>query len=110
MWLASFKFILADNNYSSPGAIDLILETDVYFQIWIENGIIKGDSPIIPITNSPIAQRTIFGWIIFDSSCSTAFLKIVQDSSFYGQWTSWSPPMFLEIRRNFFIKYIFLIY
>jgi len=47
---------LADNQYKSPGSIDIILGADVYHHI-IE-GLIKGDE------NSPIAQLTKFGWII----------------------------------------------
>ncbi|XP_018367943.1 PREDICTED: uncharacterized protein LOC108764289 [Trachymyrmex cornetzi] len=48
---------LADLNYYSPGSIDMILGADVYSQI-IEEGIIKGQR------DSPIAQRTKFGWIV----------------------------------------------
>ncbi|XP_036140647.1 uncharacterized protein LOC118644911 [Monomorium pharaonis] len=48
---------LADPDYTSPGKIDIILGADVYPQI-IEEGIRKGNS------NSLLAQRTKFGWII----------------------------------------------
>lgn len=63
--------ILADYNYTTPGPIDIILGADVYSQI-IEDGIVKGE------VNSPIAQRTKFGWIISGPSDITASSNSIQ--------------------------------
>jgi len=62
---------LADPSFSKPGPIDIILGADVYGQL-IEEGVIKG-----PI-NSPIAQKTKFGWIISGPIRNTAKTKAVQ--------------------------------
>lgn len=48
---------LADSEFYRPGSIDLVLGADVYGAIILE-GLIKGS------LKSPIAQRTVFGWII----------------------------------------------
>ncbi|XP_011883842.1 PREDICTED: uncharacterized protein LOC105570992 [Vollenhovia emeryi] len=57
MWPHIQNLQLADNDFTSPEHIDLILGADVYAQI-LEEGVMKGDA------NSPIAQRTSLGWII----------------------------------------------
>lgn len=62
---------LADPNFTSPGCIDIILGADIYPQI-IEDGIKKGD------INSPIAQRTKFGWIISGPSNDTLLKNNIQ--------------------------------
>lgn len=56
-WPHLYGLKLADEDYKTPGPIDVILGADVYYQI-IEDGLIKGDE------KSPIAQLTKFGWII----------------------------------------------
>ncbi|XP_054267255.1 uncharacterized protein LOC128989390 [Macrosteles quadrilineatus] len=48
---------LADQDFMTPGSVDLILGADVYGSI-ILPGLIKGP----PL--SPIAQSTIFGWVL----------------------------------------------
>ncbi|XP_074106315.1 uncharacterized protein LOC141532055 [Cotesia typhae] len=56
--LAAFSDItLADPGFSSPGPIDLIVGSDYYGQIII-NQIIRGENPGL------FAQNTIFGWVI----------------------------------------------
>lgn len=49
--------LLADPTYSQPGKIDILLGADVYAEI-LTNGIRQGPY------NTPMAQNTIFGWII----------------------------------------------
>ncbi|XP_011859350.1 PREDICTED: uncharacterized protein LOC105556848 [Vollenhovia emeryi] len=61
MWPHIQNLQLADNDFTSPEHIDLILGADVYAQI-LEDGVVKGD------VNSPIAQRTSLRWIISDPS------------------------------------------
>lgn len=56
-WAHLHGLTLADQQYGTPGSIDLILGADVYGQI-IEDGVVKGDA------DSPIGQLTKFGWII----------------------------------------------
>ncbi|XP_011258489.2 uncharacterized protein LOC105252680 [Camponotus floridanus] len=48
---------LADPQFGSPSAVDLIIGADLYPQI-IKEGLRKGPS------NTPIAQLTAFGWVI----------------------------------------------
>lgn len=49
---------LADPNYNQPGKIEIIIGADYYGQI-CQPGLRKGPS------NTPTAQSTIFGWILF---------------------------------------------
>ncbi|XP_055854711.1 uncharacterized protein LOC129918280 [Episyrphus balteatus] len=51
------KLILADPTYNIPGKIDMIVGAEVIAEI-LQEGVIKGKP------GSPIAQQTIFGWII----------------------------------------------
>lgn len=62
-WLHLKGLQLANNEFTSPNSIDIILSTDVYVQI-IEGGLVKGDE------NSPIAQKTKLGWIVSGPSGS----------------------------------------
>ncbi|XP_067205334.1 uncharacterized protein [Linepithema humile] len=71
MWQHLEGLTLADCDYRYPGSIDIILGADVYSQI-IEDGIVKGD------IHSPIAQRTIFGWIISGPVNNNASKNCVQ--------------------------------
>ena len=51
---------LADPEFSKPGSIYCILSSEVYAVIILE-GLRKGPHP------SPIAQNTVFGWILTES-------------------------------------------
>ncbi|XP_034951554.1 uncharacterized protein [Chelonus insularis] len=51
------NLLLADPHYTKPGAIDLILGSDIYGSL-LEGSIVKGPD------NSPTAQLTQLGWII----------------------------------------------
>lgn len=48
---------LADPTFDHPGRIDILLGADIYKKI-ILPGVIHGDQ------HSPVAQRTVFGWIL----------------------------------------------
>lgn len=54
---------LADPHFATAGKIDLLLGADIYANIILE-GLIKGPA------DTPIAQRTAFGWIIFGPTTS----------------------------------------
>ncbi|XP_044594867.1 uncharacterized protein LOC123272233 [Cotesia glomerata] len=57
-WSHFQQLQLADPSYNQPGKIDVIIGADYYGQICLE-GLRKGPN------NSPTAQSTIFGWILF---------------------------------------------
>lgn len=57
-WSHFQQLQLADPNYNQPGKIDIIIGADYYGQICLES-LRKGPN------NTPTAQLTIFGWILF---------------------------------------------
>ncbi|XP_066585627.1 uncharacterized protein [Prorops nasuta] len=56
-WHHLSKLQLADPDFASPGTIDVILGADVYGSI-LQEGFIRGP------TDAPVAQKTVFGWIL----------------------------------------------
>lgn len=56
-WHHINSLTLADPYYTQPGHVDVLIGADVYANI-ILPGLIKGNS------NEPIAQNTVFGWIL----------------------------------------------
>lgn len=56
-WTHLSSLRLADPNFAVPGPIDIILGGDIYDEI-IEDGLVRGPK------GSPIAQPTVFGWIL----------------------------------------------
>ncbi|XP_070510434.1 uncharacterized protein [Cardiocondyla obscurior] len=56
-WPHISKLTLADPDYSSPGNINLIIGADYYGSV-IKHILIKGEASM------PIAQQTIFGWVL----------------------------------------------
>jgi len=86
---------LADPRFSVPGSIDIILGADIYGQI-IQKGILRGPS------NSPIAQNTVFGWIISGptsstatSDCSRTYHVSIQEDLYYLMQRFWNLEEFL---------------
>lgn len=61
----------ADPQFAKPSSVDMILGADVYDQI-IQDGLRKGK------TGGPIAQLTIFGWILSGPIGQTSLVRTVQ--------------------------------
>lgn len=70
-WPHLTELQLADNEFHTPGSIDIIMGADIYAQI-IEEGIIKADR------YSLIAQRSKLGWILSRPSGTTALTNTRQ--------------------------------
>lgn len=62
---------LADPDFLMPGSVDIVFGVDAYGQI-LKDGLIKGKP------NSPIAQLTIFGWVISGPSSSESTFNAKQ--------------------------------
>lgn len=68
-WPHIKRLQLADKKFYEPSTVDLLLGADFYSRI-IVNGIIRRP-------NSPIAQNTTFGWIIFGETDALSFNSIL---------------------------------
>lgn len=56
-WTHIQNLPLADSTFHQPGKVEIILGADIYNQI-MTNGMIHGQS------DAPLAQNTVFGWVI----------------------------------------------
>ncbi|GFV24735.1 DUF1758 domain-containing protein [Trichonephila clavipes] len=64
-------FSFTDEDFSKPSECDIILGSDCFFSI-LRNGRITGSK------GQPIAQSTIFGWVVagkIQGSCKTSFMQ-----------------------------------
>lgn len=91
---------LADVNYGSPGKIDILLGAEVYSQILVD-GIIK-------IPQGPVAQNTVFGWILSGpvieeeslkrESLISLHLRVREDELLKAFWDIETEPDMLKKR------------